>query len=171
MIMLELQDNLDYILSKFKGKRVKIDNCILAPVDETGLEMVCYTPFNPAYPVIFERNLKEQNGVLSKVPCWASTESSKFTPFFSARKTKFHYARDCKACTFTLDKAVSFNIKMFIENTDLTDCTVVSVLKGVIGRIADMLPKPLENITILSKDDLGLYNRRICIKYSEVVKK
>lgn len=168
--MLELQDNLDYILRKFKGKRVKIDNCILAPVDETGLEMVCYTPFNPAYPNIFERNLKCYEE-LSKMPCWASTESSKFSALFSARKTKLHYARDCKSCTFTLDKAESFNIKMFIENTDLTDSKVISVLKGIIKRIADMLPKPLKNIMILSKDDLGLYNRRICVKYSEVVKK
>ena len=169
--MLELQDNLDYILKKFKGKRVKIANCILAPVDETGLEMVCYTPFNPAYPNIFERNLKCKNGDLSQMPCWASTESSKFSPFFSKRKTKFHYARDCKSCTFTLDKAESFNIKIFIENTDLTDRTIISVLKGIIKKIADMLPKPLKNVTILSKDDLGLYNRRICVKYSEVVKK
>ena len=167
--MLKIQSDIDYLLATFKGKKVKINYVSAVPVDEIGLEMGCYTPFNVNFPISYEANLKRCGGDASKVKCWSSPEYYEFSHIAQRRKHSLNYARDCSTCNFSLDQAVSFSLRISISNTELSDKKVISALSSLIKKIGEKLPKPISNIRISSEGDFGLYNRMIQISYEEAI--
>lgn len=165
--MFMIQSNLDYILKHYHNKKVKIEHANLIPVDERGLEMLCFTPLNINYPDSYERNLKLCNGDASKVRCWSSHKYHECAPLAVKRKIPLSHIMDCSTCDFTLSKACSFNLRMTIANTKLDDNEVIKRLGSVFEQINSMLPKPLGVINITSEGDFGIYNRKISVDYEE----
>lgn len=165
--MFKIQEGLDYILSKFRSDKVKIKHANLVPVEESGLEMSCFTPLNISYPDSYDRNLRLCNGDSSKVRCWSSPQYHECSPLAVKNKIPLNHSMDCTTCDFTLSKAHSFNLRMTIANTELDDSSIISHLNPLFERINSMLPKPLGVINITSEGDFGIYNRRISVNYND----
>lgn len=163
--MLKIQDDLDYILSRYRSSKIKIEAAFIIPVDDYGLEMFCYTPYNVNYPGSYEINLKAVNGDTSKLPCWSSPEYTKQFYLCSKTKRPLNYMRDCSKCKFTLEKAKSFNLKMTAEQNDLSAKDIIKELRPMLEATDKMLPKPLDRIRIISLDNFGTYSKVIQLQY------